>query len=50
MNGSYNTNNFIVRLRGLPWNTDRTEIDNFLQGLPFEFDPNIEMKISFSRL
>ena len=35
MNGSYgnnNTNQFIVHLRGLPWNTARSEIEKFLQG------------------
>jgi hypothetical protein len=32
MNGSDNMNNFIVRLRGLPWNTNQSEVQSFLQG------------------
>ncbi len=32
MNGLYNGNNFIVRLRGLPWNSTPNDVQNFLQG------------------
>jgi heterogeneous nuclear ribonucleoprotein F/H len=32
MNGLYNGNNFIVRLRGLPWNSTQNDVQNFLQG------------------
>ncbi|CAF3880240.1 unnamed protein product [Rotaria magnacalcarata] len=32
MNGSYGNTSFVVRLRGLPWNTTQTEVQNFLQG------------------
>jgi hypothetical protein len=32
MNGLYNGNNFIVRLRGLPWNSNASDVQNFLQG------------------
>jgi RNA recognition motif-containing protein len=32
MNGSYDNNNFIVHLCGLPWNTTQSEVENFLQG------------------
>ena len=44
MNGSYTSNNFIVRLRGLPWNTEQSEIYSFLQGLSLEFDRRVGKK------
>ena len=38
MNGSYNPPHYIVRLRGLPWNTIQSEVHNFLQGKFEEID------------
>lgn len=32
MNGSFNVVQYVVRLRGLPWNTSQSEIFTFLQG------------------
>lgn len=32
MNGLYNGNNYIVRLRGLPWTSTQNDVQNFLQG------------------
>ncbi|CAM4870560.1 unnamed protein product [Rotaria socialis] len=32
MNGSYDTSKFVVRLRGLPWNTSQSEVIKFLGG------------------
>ncbi|CAF0938473.1 unnamed protein product [Rotaria sordida] len=32
MSSSYNMNNFILRLRDLPWNTSQNAVQNFLHG------------------
>jgi hypothetical protein len=50
MNGLYNGNNFIVRLRGLPWNSNQSDVQNFLQGRITKLIFLIKMNVNKFRL